>query len=126
MKSYLRPLLIYTFLFQFAGIAFSQEINIVDAQKEAESVSIIGVGDVMLGTHYPSANYLPPNDGKTILDSVKTYLRDADVTFGNLEGTMVDEGGEVKSCQNPAICYAFKMPTRYVNYLTDAGFDVMS
>ena len=127
MKSYLRPLLIYTFLIQFAGIAFSQEINIVDPQKtEVETVSIIGVGDVMLGTHYPSESCLPPNDGKNILDSVKTFLRDADVTFGNLEGTMVDEGGEVKHCGNPAICFAFKMPTRYVNYLTDAGFDVMS
>jgi poly-gamma-glutamate capsule biosynthesis protein CapA/YwtB (metallophosphatase superfamily) len=39
---------------------------------------------------------------------------------------MVDEGGEVKKCNNPNICYAFKMPTRYVSYLTDAGFDVMS
>lgn len=126
MKSYLRPLLIYTFLFQYTGIAFSQEVNIVTAQKEVETVSIIGVGDVMLGTHYPSTNCLPPNDGKTILDSVKIALRDADVTFGNLEGTMLDEGGEVKTCQNPAICFAFKMPTRYVSYLTDAGFDVMS
>ena len=127
MKSHFKSFLICTFFLQNAGMVLSQEINIVDPQKtEVETVSIIGVGDIMLGSHYPSANYLPPNDGKNILDSVKTYLRDADVTFGNLEGTLVDEGGEVKHCGNPAICYAFKMPTRYASYLTDAGFDVMS
>lgn len=121
MKSQFKSLLICTFLLQYAGIALSQEVINVE-----QSVSIIGVGDIMMGSNYPSSNYLPPNDGKTILDSVKTYLKDADVTFGNLEGTLLDEGGEVKHCGNPAICYAFKSPTRYVNYLTDAGFDVVS
>jgi poly-gamma-glutamate capsule biosynthesis protein CapA/YwtB (metallophosphatase superfamily) len=127
MKSYFKPLLICTFLLLITGLVLSQEINLVEPlNTEEESVSIIGVGDIMMGSHYPSASYLPPNDGKTILDSVKAYLKDADVTFGNLEGTLLDEGGEVKHCGNPAICYAFKSPTRYVNYLTDAGFDVVS
>jgi hypothetical protein len=127
MKSYLKSFLICTLLLQYSGIVLSQGIKNAEANKmQDETVTIIGVGDIMLGTHFPSVNYLPPNDGKNILDSVKTYLKDADVTFGNLEGTMVDEGGEVKKCNNPAICYAFKMPTRYVSYLTDAGFDVMS
>ena len=123
MNLYVRLLLTVIIALQYTLISVAQEIN--TAQTE-ETVSIIGVGDIMLGTHFPSTSYLPPNDGKTILDSVKTYLRDADVTFGNLEGTLVDEGGEVKKCNNPSICYAFKMPTRYVNYLTDAGFDVLS
>ena len=127
MKSMLRSLMICTFVLQCSIISFSQDnSNTIDGKSKKETVTVIGVGDIMLGTHYPSSNYLPPNDGKTILDSVKTYLRDADVSFGNLEGTLVDDGGEVKQCNNPKICYAFKMPTRYVNYLTDAGFDLMS
>lgn len=126
MKTSVKSLLIFTFLLQYTVISYSQEINTPETNKTKSEVSIIGVGDIMLGTHYPSAAYLPPNDGKTILDSVKTYLADADVTFGNLEGTFVDEGGDVKKCKNPNICYAFKMPTRYVRYLVEAGFDVLS
>ena len=127
MKSHFRSLLICTIILQCARIAVSQDtIKKETVAPKVETVSIIGVGDIMLGTHFPSPNYLPPNDGKTILDSVKSYLKDADVTFGNLEGTLVDEGGEVKQCNNPKICYAFKMPTRYAAYLTDAGFDLMS
>ncbi|HVD99414.1 MAG TPA: CapA family protein [Cytophagaceae bacterium] len=124
MNLYFRALLIVSLFFQNYLYCFSQDKDSTQSQKD--SLTIIGVGDVMLGTHFPSVSYLPPNDGKNILDSVKTFLQNADVTFGNLEGTFVDEGGEVKKCNNPAICYAFKMPTHYVNYLTDAGFDVMS
>ena len=46
--------------------------------------TIIGVGDMMLGTNYPSANYLPANGGKDLLKDVQSILQNADVTFGNL------------------------------------------
>jgi len=95
----------------------------------ADTLTIIGVGDIMMGTDFPVASYLPPNDGATIFpDSIKTILRHADVTFGNQEGTLLDKsrGGNAKSCANPAVCYAFRTPTRYVQYLVDAGFDMMS
>ncbi|MDJ1480999.1 CapA family protein [Cytophagaceae bacterium YF14B1] len=96
---------------------------------KADTLTIIGVGDIMMGTDYPDSSFLPPNDGATIFpDSIKTILRNADVTFGNLEGTLLDKnkGGKVKTCSNPAICYAFRTPTRYGKYLVDAGFDMMS
>ena len=91
-----------------------------------DSISIIGVGDMMLGTNYPSASYLPINDGKDILTPVKYILENADITFGNLEGVILSEGGTVKSCSNPSTCYAFRMPNHYVNYFKDAGFDLLS
>ncbi len=88
--------------------------------------SIIGVGDMMLGTNYPNAGYLPANGGRDMLASVEHILQDADVTFGNLEGVLLDKGGRVKRCSNPDLCYAFRSPESYVNHFVNAGFDVVS
>lgn len=87
---------------------------------------IIGVGDMMLGTNYPSKNYLPANGGKNLLTEVNPILRDADVTFGNLEGTILNEGGTAKRCKNPSLCYVFRSPESYVQHYVDAGFDLLS
>ena len=35
---------------------------------------------------------LPPDDGKEIFKPVQAELRDGDVAFGNLEGSLCDEG----------------------------------
>lgn len=80
----------------------------------------------MLGTNYPSASYLPINDGKDILTPVKYILENADITFGNLEGVILSEGGTVKSCSNPSTCYTFRIPNHYLNYFKDAGFYLLS
>ncbi|CCI72761.1 TPA: CapA family protein [Neisseria meningitidis] len=90
--------------------------------KAADTVSIIGVGDIMLGSNYP-VDYLPDTN---ILKNVESVLQDADITVGNLEGTLFDEGGTPKKCANPKICYAFRTPSAYGQYLTDAGFDYLS
>ena len=90
-----------------------------------DTLSIIGVGDIMMGTNYPE-DRLPPDDGKFLMDAVAPVLRDADVTFGNLEGTLLNEGGTPKQCQNPKLCYAFRSPVHYVKNLLDAGFDMLS
>ncbi|MCI0751563.1 MAG: CapA family protein, partial [Flammeovirgaceae bacterium] len=87
--------------------------------------TIIGVGDIMMGTSYPE-NKLPPHDGAGLMEGVENILQNADVTFGNLEGTLLDEGGTAKTCRDPKVCYVFKSPTRYVHNLVRAGFDVMS
>lgn len=97
------------------------------AQQDSIStkmISVIGVGDIMLGSNYPSEAKLPVNDGKNLLTNVKEILKDADVTFGNLEGCFLDKGGQSKDCKSG--CYFFRMPNRYVHYLTDAGFDLIS
>lgn len=101
-------------------------INKNTTVNEEETISIIGVGDIMMGTNYPSANYLPPNDGKDLLGPVKAILKDANITFGNLEGTLLDKGGDVKHCKDPAKCYAFRSPERYAMHLLAAGFDMVS
>jgi len=91
-----------------------------------ETFTIIGVGDMMLGTDYPSAGYLPANDGKDLLSEVEDLLRGADVTFGNLEGTIINEGGKPKRCNNPDACYVFRSPEHYGRHFAEAGFDLLS
>lgn len=91
----------------------------------SDTLSIIGVGDIMMGTNYPE-DKLPPDDGAFLLKDVEHVLRNADVTFGNLEGTLLDSGGTPKTCKDPKVCYAFRTPVRYVNNLVSAGFDMMS
>ncbi|MDR2475714.1 MAG: CapA family protein, partial [Bacteroidales bacterium] len=93
-------------------------------QRVDKPLSFIGTGDIMLGSNYPSDAKLPVHDGKELLRNVKDILRDADVTFGNLEGCILDKGGYAKSCKSG--CYFFRMPNRYVNYLVDAGYDLIN
>jgi poly-gamma-glutamate capsule biosynthesis protein CapA/YwtB (metallophosphatase superfamily) len=88
--------------------------------------TIMAVGDMMLGSNFPSKNMLPPNDGQFLLDSVAELLQSADLTFGNLEGVLLTGSGTAKRCANPANCFAFKSPDYYAGYLKKAGFDVLS
>jgi poly-gamma-glutamate capsule biosynthesis protein CapA/YwtB (metallophosphatase superfamily) len=85
---------------------------------------IRAVGDVMLGTDFPEG-LLPPDDGVASLASVASLLRDADLTFVNLEGPLCDNG-ETKKCRKTGNCYAFRSPTRYGKYLKDVGVDLAS
>ena len=89
-------------------------------------VKIIGVGDIMMGTNFPNSSYLPPNDGKNILQPVKEIINKGNILFGNLEGVLLTGEGTVKKCSNPNVCYAFKMPDHYVDYLVEAGFNLLS
>jgi poly-gamma-glutamate capsule biosynthesis protein CapA/YwtB (metallophosphatase superfamily) len=92
-----------------------------------DTITIVAVGDIMLGTNYPSAKYLPPNNNcYPLLSEVKPFLSEADIAFGNLEGVFAGEHGNAKSCKNPDQCYVFRMPEHYIDCLVDAGFDVLS
>ena len=88
-------------------------------------LSIIGVGDMMLGTNFPDPRYLPPSPG-SLLAPVKDTLKKADVTFGNLEASLMDSGELVKDCEVDSLCYAFRMPTKFVRHFKEAGFDFIS
>jgi len=104
----------------------SKKVSEDNNRTQSKSVKIIAVGDIMLGTNYPNSSYLPPNDGKDILQPIKKFLKGGDVVFGNLEGVLLSGEGQIKKCSNPAICYAFKMPDHYADYLSDAGFNLLS
>jgi len=103
-----------------------QGIDSIPPVLKQDTLIISGVGDMMLGTNYPSEVHLPPQDGKEILSPVADLLLAADITFGNLEGVLLSGEGQPKKCRDPKKCYIFKSPDHYVTYFTKAGFDVLS
>jgi hypothetical protein len=105
--------------------SLSSKIDNEKIKKEVDSITIIGVGDIMMGSNYPVKS-LPPDDGANLFSEVSEYLSDADVTFGNLEGPLLTKGGTPKLCGPESHCVAFRMPEHYAAYLKDAGFDIVS
>ncbi|WP_075591077.1 CapA family protein [Labilibacter marinus] len=104
----------------FAGL------SVVQAQNDT-LISFIGVGDMMLGTDFPKKEYLPPNnDPLPYVSEAIPYLKSGDVTFGNLETCLLDEGPVVKRCKDTTKCYAFKMPEKYGLTLKEMGFDFLN
>lgn len=61
-----------------------------------------------------------------MLAALEDTLKSADLTFGNLEGTILNSGGTAKRCSNPAACYVFRSPESYVDHFSNAGFDLLS
>jgi len=95
------------------------------ARPTHPGLTLAAVGDIMMGTDFPE-NILPDDDGVGFLTAVTPVLSVPDVTFGNLEGVLQDGGEPVKQCKDTRICFLFRTPTRYAQYLASAGFDVMS
>lgn len=93
--------------------------------KKPVDIQIVAVGDIMMGTDFPD-DRRAPNDGVALLDAMKPTLMDADITFGNLEGVLLQGGEPAKKCRSAASCYVFRSPPYYAEYLKTAGFDVMS
>jgi hypothetical protein len=88
-------------------------------------ITIAAVGDMMLGTDYPE-NHLPDDDGAGFLREVEPILGAADITFGNLEGVLMDGGEPRKTCSDARACFLFRSPARYARHFAAAGFDVLS
>lgn len=112
-------------------VLFILSIFITQAQQkdsipsETREITFMAVGDIMLGTTFPNASYLPPK-GIYPFKHVQNVFQNADVLFGNLEGTLTDTGKNTKRCKDPSKCYSFKSPESFGKYLEKAGFDVVS
>ena len=72
--------------------------------QQKDTLTIIGVGDIMMGSNYPDNAGLPPNDGLSLMREVEPILNAADVSMGNLEGVLLDQGGTAKTCRDPSVC----------------------
>lgn len=133
------PLLILSFISSCSQLDSKKNINSFNKSDTTSNstkpgkenpndnlISIIGVGDIMLGSNYPSSSSLPPDDGKFLLDSVKDISNSADIVFGNLEGTFLNKGGDPKICNTPDNCYSFRTPESYCEILKEAGFNLVS
>lgn len=117
-------------LFLILGLFICSEIfandqiglNFTHRTNNSDTLSIAVVGDIMMGTTYPSER-LPRNEGQFLFKETKSITQKVDIALGNLEGTLCDQGETTKEGPNS---YAFKTPTYYGYWLKDAGFDFMS
>lgn len=94
--------------------------------KIPDTLSITAVGDIMLGSAYPSKSNLPSDDAINSFKAVDTFLR-GDIIFGNLEGCFLNSGKSTK-CKDTIgnSCFAFRMPERYAGTIKKAGFNLLS
>ncbi len=102
--------------------------SFVSGAPSTATLRLRAVGDMMIGTAFPDG-HLPPDAGASAFVNVTGLLRDADMTFGNLEGPLCDEPAPSTKCRPGAAegsCYAFRSPTTYARRYKDAGFDVVS
>lgn len=97
------------------------EEEVEEVKKEVTSVTIAGVGDILI---HKSLNTDAYNDGtydfKPMLELVKPYLQHADITFANQE-TMIG-GVELGLSGYPR----FNSPVEVADALLDAGIDIVS
>ena len=88
-------------------------------------LSLAFAGDMMLGTDYPSRDYLPPNKGWQLFTAIQSLLTNNDFLFGNLEGNIAK--ADVPSVKpDGRLSYSFRMPPYLAPVLAEAGFDAMN
>jgi hypothetical protein len=84
-------------------------------------VSLNWVGDIAFSTRQG----LPAGGPSRVFAPVRRYLRNADLTTGNLEGTL-GSGGPSKCARNGSNCFAFQAPASYARPFAKAGFGLFN
>ena len=99
-------------------------LTTADTAQHDTLYTIAMVGDMMLGTLYPTVQ-LPHNNGRKLFDDTKDILRQATIAMGNCEGAFFSDTTKStkKDC---ALCYSFRMPPSFAALFSDAGFDFLS
>ena len=99
--------------------------HFIFSEAEKTELSLSFAGDMMMGTDYPSRDYLPPNKGKQLFAAIQSLLTNSDFLLGNLEGNIAKV--DVPSVK-PAgrLSYSFRMPPYLAPVLAEAGFDAMN
>lgn len=104
----------------------SKSTPVTKSTISTKTIKIAAGGDIMLGSPVPDDDHMPPNDGKDLLKPVTPIFKAADIAFANIEAPFADGGISEKCKEKKPLCFAFRMPTRYANYLKAAGLDVVS
>jgi hypothetical protein len=89
--------------------------------EPAPEVSLNWVGDIA----FSERQGLPPGGPRRVLNKVRKYLQGADITTGNLEGTL-GRGGPSKCSGGGSNCFAFQAPASYARALARVGFDLFN
>ena len=105
----------------------SEKVIVVHVPQQHDTLCVTAVGDIMMGSTYPDNGNLPPDSGKESFKSVSRYLQNSDITFGNLEGTLLDNGEPAyEKVHLKSSAFLFRMPEKFGSVLKDAGFNVLS
>jgi hypothetical protein len=94
--------------------------KIVNAEEIVQPdpvITVTAVGDIMMGTDYPSPK-LPGKDGKFLFEASKEILGKVDIVFGNLKGPLYEQGFPAKKMKDGE-SYVFRTPPGYVKNLVD-------
>jgi len=113
------------FLFLTLALFVGAEALADNSRPDLELITVSAVGDIMMGTTYPS-DTLPKNGGATLFRYSKEYIQAADIRFGNLEGTLYDGALTADAKSGGPNRYLFRTPVSYSRLLAEAGFNVFS
>ncbi len=91
-----------------------------------DTLTIAAVGDLMIGSNYPSVDYLPKPEEGNILLGAMPFLKKADLRLGNLEGSIADTVPVFKDCGDGKNCYAFRTPLNIATWYKEAGFNYLN
>ncbi|BAZ10493.1 putative poly-gamma-glutamate biosynthesis protein [Calothrix sp. NIES-4071] len=97
---------------------------VTEEQIFPDSITIQAVGDIIPGTNYPN-NRLPRNRNQLIPLSVRKYLTNADILFGNFESSLTNYRYSAKDITRGQT-FAFRSPPGYAKLFADVGFNVFN
>ncbi|HEY8303159.1 MAG TPA: CapA family protein [Solirubrobacteraceae bacterium] len=90
--------------------------------RPEQAVTLEWVGDIALSTQ----RGLPPGGVAKALAPVRKPLRNADITLGNLEGTLSTGGPSKCGGIGSGTCFAFQAPPSTASALGALGFDLVN
>lgn len=105
--------------------------RVVPAPAAPRNYSVVGVGDIMMGSDWPQPGLDPritpgASAEAVIGPELARLFATSDVVFGNFEGTIHTSSLGAKACSNPRVCYTFRSPPFHADYLRRAGFTLVS
>ncbi len=114
-------LILFLFLFTGRSSAPIIELPTILKKETPEPVSILFVGDIMFDRGVRASIDKNFAGDYNALFAQASYLRDADITFANLEGPVAEE-----TTRRTGSRMQFRMDPKGILALKDAGFDVVS
>lgn len=103
------------------GYALTGEAS-TQPQPVTSPLTLEWVGDIALS----SQNGLPQGGLERALRPVRKLLQRADLTFGNLEGTLSVGGSSKCGATDDGTCFAFQAPPAIAGELRSLGFDLVN